>query len=65
MNHIPESPPECEALLAEALEALAKFPAHPRDLKLDNIINWYWERARPAQKLIEAFLDPDSVTPST
>jgi hypothetical protein len=60
-----ESPPQCEALLAEALETLAKFPAHPRHLELGSIISWYWERARPTQKLIEAFLAPDSVTSST
>jgi hypothetical protein len=62
VNHIPESPPECEALLAEALEALAKFPGWTT---ADNIDAWHRERALPTIAMIEAFLYPDSVAPST
>ena len=64
MNHIPESPPECEALLAEALEALAKFPTGST-VMAGSIGSWFSERAVPTIAMIEAFLVPDSVTPST
>lgn len=51
----------CEALLAEALETLAKFPMWTTP---DNIDSWRRERALPTIAMIEAFLNPDSVTPS-
>jgi hypothetical protein len=58
-----ESPPECEALLAEALETLAKFPLGsglgPEQK------SWFVERGYPTYVMIGAFLTPDSVTPST
>lgn len=64
MNHIPESPPECEALLAEALETLAKFPIVGVGSG-DAIFSWWSERCFPTIKLLSAHLNPDSVTPST
>jgi hypothetical protein len=58
VNHIPESPPECEALLAEALETLAKFPLGP-DLGSDQW-SWFVERGYQTLIKIEAHLAPDS-----
>lgn len=59
-----ESPPECEALLAEALETLAKFPIVGVGSG-DAIFSWWSERCFPTIKLLDAYFHPDSVTPST
>jgi hypothetical protein len=64
VNLIPESPPECEALLAEALEALARFPVGSVS-RPDVVGSWWLERGHPTAEMLIAHLYPDSVTPST
>lgn len=51
----PESPPECEALLAEALETLAHFPVEGT---IADWVSWYAQRGFPTLELLEAFLNP-------
>lgn len=53
----------CEALLAEALETLAKFPIV--GVGGDAVFSWWSERCFPTIKMISDHLHPDSVTPST
>jgi hypothetical protein len=62
VNLIPESPPECEALLAEALETLARFPVEGT---IRDWVSWWAMRGYPTLELLDAYFHPDSVTPST